>query len=192
VESIVANSKGIYLENEIIKIARFSAESFCYYKSIDPDAGNFYMGKNEVEGQCADYALVFVIEWNKKYPENLAEIVAVNQEKGIKSGSYKVVKKITDEERIDLGIKYYKRNISQWMIPPKKIDGEECSVLFHPEIGFYQLEQSEIYEIKNHFGVDMVVNNSPHVWAKVGDIFVDLCWADIYNKCFIGKDIVMF
>jgi hypothetical protein len=184
--------KYLELENEIIKIAQISAESFSYYKSIDSTVGNFYMGKNEVEGQCSDYALVFVIEWNKRYPENLAEIVAVNQEKDIKSGSYKVMKKLTDEERIALGVKYYKRNISQWMIPPRKIDGKECSVLFHPEIGFYQLEQSEIYEIKQHFGVDMMVNNNPHVWAKVGDISVDPCWADIYNKCFIGKDVISY
>jgi hypothetical protein len=184
--------KYLELENEIIKIAQISAEGFSYYKSIDPTVGNFYVGKNEVEGQCGDYALMFVIEWNKRYPKNLAEIVAVNQEKGIKSGSYKVVKKLTNEERIALGIKYYKRNISQWMRPPLKIDGKECSVLFHPEIGFYQLEQSKIYEIKQHFGVDMVVNNNPHVWAKVGDISVDPCWADIYNKCFIGKDVISY
>lgn len=178
------------IENEIIEIARICAESFSYYKSKNPNAGNRYIGKNEIEGQCSDYALMFVINWNKRYPENVAEIVAVNQEKGIKSGSYKVVKKLTDEELTALGIKYYDRNISNWIRPPQKTDGEECSVLFHPEIGFYQLNQLKVYEVKQHFGVDMVEYKCPHVWAKVGDIAVDPCWADTDNTPFIGKDVI--
>ena len=178
------------LENEIIKIAQISAENFYYCKSKDSDTGNYYVGINEIEGQCSDYALMFVINWNKSYPKNPAEIVTVNQEIDIKPGSYKVVKKLTDEERIALGIKYYKHNVSQWMIPPSIMDSKECSVLFHPEIGFYKLVQSKFYKIIQHFGVDMI-NNGPHTWAKVGDIAVDPCWADIYNKPFIGKDVII-
>jgi hypothetical protein len=179
------------LENEIIEIARSSAESFHYYISENQNAGNNYIGENEIEGQCSDYALMFVINWNKRHPENPAEIVAVNQEMGIKSGSYKVVKKLTEKELIDLGVKYFNCNISQWIIPSQKIDEEECSVLFHPEIGFYQLVQSRIYEVKQHFGFDMV-KKGPHVWAKVGDIAIDPCWADTDNTDFIGEDVIIF
>jgi hypothetical protein len=134
---------------------------------------------------------VFVINWNKEHPENPAEIVAVNQKFNIKSGSYKVVKKLTDKELIDLDMKYFCRNISQWMIPTQKIDGKECFVLFHPEIGFYQLVQSRIYEVKQHFGFDMV-NRGPHVLAKIGDIAIDPCWADTDNTPFIGEDVIIF
>jgi len=176
-------SKVEYLVNEIIRIARISAETFSYYKFKDPNAGNFYKGKNEIEGQCSDYALKFVLLWNEKHQNNKAEIVVVNQEKGIKSGSYKVVKQLTDFD-----IKYMQRNISQ-LIANAIIDEVESLILYHPEIGFYQLIQSEMYETKQHFGVDMV-NKAPHVWAKVGDISVDPCWADIYDTPFIGKDVV--
>jgi len=86
------NSEEKSLKNEIIKIARISAETF-YYKSENQDTGNFYIGENEVEGQCSDYALVFVIHWNNLHPENHAEIVAINQPGFIKPGSHKVVKK---------------------------------------------------------------------------------------------------
>jgi uncharacterized protein YyaL (SSP411 family) len=177
------------LESEIIKIAKSVAEHFTYYKSKSQNAGNYFIGENEIEGQCSDYALLFVIEWNKRHPENTAEMVAENQEKGIKSGSYKVVGKLTDEERIALGIKYYDCNMSQWLKPPLEIDGTEISVLFHPEIGFYKLVQSKKYNIIQHFGVDML-NKAPHTWAKVGDIVVDPCWADTNNTSFIGKDII--
>ncbi|MCL1931985.1 MAG: hypothetical protein FWF55_09220 [Treponema sp.] len=173
-------------ENEIIEIARISAESF-YYKSNAPNVGNYYVGKNEVEGQCSDYALKFVLLWNEKHPENPAEIVTVNQPCYIKSGSYKVVKKITSAD-IDLP-SWWKLDTSQW-IANREIDGVECSVLFHPEIGFYQLVQSEIYEIKQHFGFDMA-NKGQHVWAKIGDIAVDPCWADTDNTPFIGKDVII-
>jgi hypothetical protein len=127
------------IKNEIIKIAQLSAENFSYYKSKNPNAGNIYIGMNEIEGQCSDYALWFVIHWNKAHPENQAEIVAVNQEKGIKSGSYEIVKKTTDQELSDLGIKYFKRNISSWLRLPQTKNEEECSFLFHPKIGIYQL-----------------------------------------------------
>ena len=177
------------LKNDIIKIAKLSAEKFTYYKFKDPNASNNFKGENEIEGQCSDYALFFVNLWNEKHPENLAEIVAVNQEKGIKSGSYKVVGKLTDEERVALGIKYFERDISQWMIPPVQLDKKECSVLFHPEIGFYKLIQNNNYNIIEHFGVDMIKYGLPHTWAKVGDISVDPCWADTADKPFIGIDV---
>jgi hypothetical protein len=179
------------LGSEIIKIAKSVAERFIYYKSKNPNAGNYFVGENEIEGQCSDYALLFVIEWNKRYPKNTAEIVTVNQEKGIKSGSYKVVEKLTDEEPIALGIKYYNRNMSQWFIPPVKTGSTEISVLFHPKMGFYKLVQSKNYDIIQHFGVDMI-NKAPHTWAKVGDIAVDPCWADTDNTPFIGKDIITY
>jgi hypothetical protein len=173
------------LEKEIIEIARICAESF-YYKSENASVNNYYIGNNEIEGKCSDYALMFVIYWNERHPENPAEIVAVNQEKGIKSGSYKVLKKIT-RDALNLP-HWWKLDTSQW-IGNLVLDGVESSVLFHPEIGFYQLVQSKIYEVKQHFGFDMA-NRGPHVWAKVGDIAVDPCWADTDNTPFIGKDVI--
>jgi hypothetical protein len=83
------------IKNKIIETALISAKIFSYYKSENSNAGNFYVGENEIEGQCSDYALDFVIRWNRENPENPAELVAVNQ-KGLQSGSYKVVKEISD------------------------------------------------------------------------------------------------
>jgi len=178
------------VKKEIIRIAKISAEHFSYYKSKEPNAGNFYIGESEVEGQCSDYALLFAILWNDKYPENPAEIVVVNQELNISSGSYKIVKKITDEELIKLGIKYFDHTKSQWLLPPEKKDGEYWLVLFHPKIGFYRLKKSINYEIEKHFGIDMMNYKRPHVWAKIGDIAIDPCWADTNNTPFIGEDVI--
>jgi hypothetical protein len=171
------------LKKEIIKIALFSAKTFSYYKSKNPDAGNFYVGENEIEGQCSDYALVFVNKWNEKHPENQAEIVTINQPWYIESGSHKVIKEIPDFD-----LPAWKRTSSQW-IGRQKIDGIECSILFHPHIGFYQLMLSKTYEVKQHFGFEMS-NKGPHVWAKIGDIAIDPCWADTDNTPFIGEDII--
>jgi hypothetical protein len=38
----------------------------------------------------------------------------------------------------------------------------------------------------------MVVYEAPHVWAKVGKIAVDPCWADTDNTPFIGEDVIAF
>jgi hypothetical protein len=175
------------LKNEIIKIARLSAERFTYYKSENPNANNYYIGENEVEGQCSDYALFFVINWNKKYPDNPAEIVAVNQ-KYINSGSHELVKEVKNNIDFDLP-QWWNLEKSQWFAN-QNIDGVECSILFHPNLGFYKLIQKDIYEVKKHFGYDMAEKGS-HVWAKVGNIAVDPCWADTDNTPFIGEDIIL-
>ena len=103
---------------------------------------------------------------------------------GIKSGSYKIVKKIENFKP-----SFYRPIISCWIVNPSEENDIENTVLYHPELGFYELEQTKCYSIKKHFDEDMI-NGSPHVWAKVGDIVVDPCWADTNNKPFIGIDII--
>jgi len=180
--------------NEIEELAKIAAETFYYYEDRkDAKDGNFYKGKNEIGGQCSDYALKFILLWNEKKPRNSAEIVVANQDTVV-SGSYKVIKKLTDEEKINA-----EPSIPKWMkfdksgyIPNIKINGIESIVFYHsdPKIGFYQLVLSKPYEVIQHFGIDMA-NKGPHVWAKVGDIAVDPCWADtMENTPFIGKDVI--
>ena len=172
------------LEDEITRIARISAETFYYYKSKNPNAGNFYEGKNEIEGQCSDYALDFVIRWNKEYPKNEAEIVVVNQDCGIQSGSYKIIKEVSDLIRW----KCFKE--SGWLKNVSQENGLYIDlVLYHPSLWFYEVEQTKAYEVKTHFGEDMA-KRCPHVWAKIGDIAIDPCWADTDNTPFIGEDII--
>jgi hypothetical protein len=172
------------IKNKIFEIALISARTFSYYKSKNPSAGNFYVGENEIEGQCSDYALDFVIRWNKENPENEAEIVVINQDCGIQSGSYKVVKEISDlVER-----KYFKesgwlKNISQ------RSGGYIDLVLYNSSLRFYEVEQTKAYEVKTHFGQDMTTKG-PHVWEKIGDIAIDPCWADTDDTLFIGEDII--
>jgi hypothetical protein len=172
------------VKKEIIRIAKISAESFSYYKSKEPNAGNFYVGENEIEGQCSDYALLFVINWNKKNPENPAEIVVVNQDCGIQSGSYKIVKEVSDLIRW----KCFKE--SGWLKNVSQGNGVYIDlVLYHPSLWFYEVKQTRAYEVKRHFGENMA-KKGPHVWAKIGDIAIDPCWADTDNTPFIGEDIV--
>jgi len=189
------NTEKQILIKEIEEVAQISAEAIIYYKCKrcveckkcgKISAKNIYQGKSEIEGQCSDYALKFVLLWNEKHPDKLAEIVAVNQEKTIKSGSYKVVKEI-----IDFIPSFYRPITSQWIINPPEENGINNTVLYHPEIGFYEVELTECYVVKRHFDIDMVNNyKCPHVWAKVEDIAVDPCWADTDNKPFVGIDII--
>jgi hypothetical protein len=177
-------SKEEKIKNKIIEIALISAKTFSYYKSKNPNAGNFYVGENEIEAQCSDYALDFVIRWNKENPENEAEIVVINQDIGIQSGSYKVVKEISDLIRW----KCFKE--SGWLKNvPQRNGGYIDLVLYHPSLWFYEMEQTKAYEVKTHFGEDMT-KKGPHVWAKIGDIAIDPCWADTDNINFIGNDII--
>jgi hypothetical protein len=179
----------ILKEEKIKEIALISSKIFSYYKSKNQNAGNFYVGENEIEGQCSDYALDFVIRWNKKNPENKAEIVVVNQDCGIQSGSYKVVKEIPDSIISDLKKKKCFKE-SGWLKNVSKENGEYIDlVLYHPCLWFYEVEQTKSYEVKTHFGKDMTTRG-PHVWAKIGDIAVDPCWADTDNTDFIGEDII--
>ena len=170
------------VEDEIKRVAQIAAESFSYYKSIDRNARNFYKGQNEIEGQCGDYALRFVVLWNELYPDNPAELVAVNQGNAAQSGSYEVVR--TRPEY----------NPSWWDIPVSGFaryiwNGQEVFGIYHPEVGFYELRLSKAYTVTRHFGVDMTDKSQVHVWAKVGDIAVDPTWADTGNTSFIGTNV---
>jgi len=175
------------LIKEIERIAQISAETFTYNKTIDPNARNNYPGNNETEGMCSDYALKFVLDWNESHPENQAEIIVINQPKYfMKNGSYKIVKKIT-----------YDPSRWRWSVPsgfePSQIlqNNDVIPGCYHPKLGFYELNQTKIYTVKIHFGVDMVNEfKGPHVWARVGDIAVDPCWADTDKKPFTGIDII--
>jgi hypothetical protein len=177
------------IKNKIIEIALISAKTFSYYKSKNPNAGNFYVGENEIEGQCSDYALDFVIRWNKENPENEAEIVAINQDYGIQSGSYKVVKKIPNSTISCLTKRKCSKG-SGWLRNVSQGNGRYIDlVLYHHSLGFYEVELTNAYEVKTHFGEDMT-KKGPHAWAKIGDIAVDPCWADTDNTNFIGEDII--
>jgi len=172
--------------NEIIRIASISAKTFFYNnKTLNPNPGNFYVGENEIGGQCSDYALDFVIRWNKEYPENEAEIVVVNQDIGIQSGSYKIVREISDL------IKYKCFKGSGWLKNVSQENGKYIDlVLYHPNLWFYEVVLTKAYEVKTHFGFEMG-KKGPHVWAKVGNIAIDPCWADTDNTPFIGEDITI-
>jgi hypothetical protein len=177
------------LRQKIREAALISAKTFFYRKSKNPNAGNFYVGENEIEGQCSDYALDFVIRWNRENPENKAEIVAVNQDCGIQSGSYKVVREIPDSI-ISEAKKHTRLEESGWLKNLSKGNSNYIDlVLYHPSLGFYEVEQTKAYEVRMHFGEDMT-RRGPHVWAKIGDIAIDPCWADTDNTDFIGEDII--
>ena len=184
------------IENEIIRIAEISAKTFFYNNiTINPDPGNFYVGENEIGGQCSDYALVFATLWNKEYPENEAEIVVVNQDNGIQSGSYKIVREISIEEinnnDIHRAIRWKcLKEESGWLRNVSQEKGEYIDLaLYHPKLGIYEVKQTKAYEVKTHFGEEMA-NKGPHVWAKIGDIAIDPCWADTDKTPFIGEDII--
>ena len=143
------------IENEMIRIATISAETFFYNNiKINPNPGNFYVGENEIGGQCSDYALDFVTRWNKEYHENEAEIVVVNQDCGIQSGSYKIVREVSNFfKELPAFIRSKHSKESGWLFNlPKENGGYIDLVLYHPNLWLYEVKQTSTYEVEAHFG----------------------------------------
>ena len=139
------------MKDEIIRIAIISAKTFLYNNiRINPNPRNFYVGENEIGGQCSDYALDFVIRWNNEYPKNEAEIVVVNQDYGIQSGSYKIVREVSDLIRELPNFKrskYSKESKeSGWILnlPQGNVEYIDL-VLYHQKLWFYEVKQTKAY-----------------------------------------------
>lgn len=132
------------------------------------------------EGQCGDYALMFILNFNKFMKRDVARLVVANN--AIDSGSYRVGRKIDVKK---LGFNGFPSGSSGFLIWNDQI------YLYHPVIGAYELFLERPWTPKKHFGVNMLDKRQVHVWASIGDISVDPTYYDIWPDQFkspLGKD----
>jgi hypothetical protein len=130
-----------------------------YYDHLDPNAKNLVKGKNEIQGQCGDYSLLFALKTG-------ADLIAVNQDNILEDGVYSVV----EENYIDTLVNNLFKN-KEW---PKDINGDPQSGfirnnnelwLYHPKIGMYRLSKLRNYTSKTKI---------THVWNLLDNIEIDV------------------
>jgi hypothetical protein len=165
-----------YLEVIAIKVAK----SIKYYDNKP----NYYIGDNEFEGQCGDYAVLFAIETGANI------IVQQNESVGVKNGTYKL-SRIPDtfENAIQNQLKNSRgENYRSGFFGPWVWAGINYPFLIcHPQIGVFALELTREHTVITHFGINMI-QNGPHVWNELNGQIIDVCWADVHNTSFFGVD----
>lgn len=113
-------------------------------------------------GQCGDYALRFILNYNRYAGANVARLVTTNNP--ILSGTYRVGVR-TDVAK--LGFHGFATGASGFL------NWRGQLYLYHPVLGAYPLFLEERWIPKFHFGVDMLDKKQVHTWASVGDLSVD-------------------
>lgn len=154
-------------------------------KELAVDAAKWFeytTGKmsTEKDGQCGDYALMFVLKFNEYLGSNIARLVVANNP--VDSGTYHVGDKVNVKK---LGFNGFPTGASGFLIWKNQL------YLYHPVIGAYELFLERAWTPKKHFGVNMLDKRQVHVWASVGDISVDPTYFDLWPDQFkspIGKD----
>jgi hypothetical protein len=135
---------------------------------------------NESEGQCGDYALMFILKFNELIGRNVARLVVANNP--VDSGSYRIGTKV---DVAKLGFNGFPSGSSGFLMWRNQL------YLYHPVLGAYELFLEREWTPKKHFGVNMLDKRQVHVWASIGDVSVDPTYYDLWPDQFkspIGKD----
>lgn len=135
---------------------------------------------SEREGQCGDYAVMFILKYNASVGMNVARLVVANNP--IPSGTYRLGEK-TDVAKLGFnGFDSGSSGILDW--------GGQLYI-YHPVLGAYQIFLEATWTPKVHFGVDMLDKQQVHVWASIEDVSVDPTYFDLWPKRFpspLGSD----
>lgn len=124
-------------------------------------------------GQCSDYALKFVLNYNKYAGKNVARLVVANNL--IPSGTYRVGRKANVSKLGFRGFNSGSSGILNW--------GGHLYI-YHPILGAYQIFIEKRWTPKTHFGVNMLNKEQAHVWALIEDVSVDPTYFDLWPKAF--------
>lgn len=153
------------------EIARNTANWFHY------TTGNM---DSEHLGQCGDYAVMFILEYNKYAGQNVARLVTTNNP--IPSGTYRLGEK-TDVAK--LGFHGFPSGVSGFLSWRGQL------YIYHPVLGAYPIFLEKSWTPKFHFGVNMLDKRQVHTWASVGDMSVDPTYFDLWPEMFpspLGMD----
>ena len=161
-------------KGEVSKAKELAVETSKWFK--------YKTGKmsNENEGQCGDYALMFILKFNKFIGKNVARLVVANNP--VDSGSYRVGTKVDVKK---LGFNGFSSGSSGFLKWNNKL------YMYHPVLGAYELFLERAWIPKKHFGINMLDKRQVHVWASIGDVSVDPTYYDEWPDKFkspLGKD----
>jgi len=165
---------------EIEKIAIEVAKSIKYYDNLP----NHFIGENEIEGQCGDYAVLFALRTGA----NL--VIQQNESVGVKNGIYRLVQIPEDFQNAvqNILIEHFGENYRSGFFGPWSWDGIDYHRLIcHPQIGVFYIDLIEEKTIETHFGINME-ENGPHVWNELNGLIIDITWADVWNMPFFETD----
>ena len=132
------------------------------------------------DGQCGDYAALFILKYNQFAEANVARLVTTNNP--IASGTYRLGQK-TDVDK--LGFHGFKNGSSGFLSWQGQL------YIYHPILGAYPLFLMREWTPKFHFGVNMLDIRQVHTWASVGDVSVDPTYFDLWPDEFpspLGTD----
>ena len=131
-------------------------------------------------GQCGDYAVMFIIKYNKYLGKNIARLVTTNNP--VPNGTYRLGKK-TDVEK--LGFNGFASGSSGFLSWNGQL------YVYHPVLGAYPIFLEKAWTPKKHFGVNMLDKRQVHVWATVGKVSIDPTYYDVWPDKFsspLGTD----
>jgi hypothetical protein len=113
-------------------------------------------------GQCGDYAVMFILKYNKYAGKNIARLVTANNP--VPSGTYRLGEKTNVAE---LGFHGFPSGASGFL----KWNGQ--LYIYHPVLGAYPIFLEKSWTPTLHFGVNMLDKKQVHTWASLGDVSVD-------------------
>jgi len=127
---------------------------------------NVYVGPNEIEGQCSDYALMMAIEYN-------AEIVLNNQVSDnffLPDGVYRLVGEYKNQQYLD----YLNTFTYSGLWIDDNNDVERIG-MYHPEIGVWEIE---LIESEKQRTITGSYTDDMHVWNRLNGIMLDAQYID--------------
>lgn len=161
-------------QSNLKKADRFARETAAWFQYTTGPM------KSEHLGQCGDYAVMFVLKYNKYAGKNVARLVVANNP--VPSGTYRLGEKA---DMAQLGFSGFSSGSSGFLYRNGQL------YIFHPILGAYPLFLEKAWTPSFHFGVNMLDITQVHVWASVGNISVDPTYFDLWPDKFpspLGQD----
>lgn len=178
-QTIEAEQKSSVDKNvAMVSLANIVASEFDYYDDISSSAQNVVKGRNEIGGQCGDYALAFVNRWNQDFPNEAKLVIQQQGLKNFPDGIYEVIGKDSQE------LPFLNNRKTSMLYKWNNVLG-----VGHPQIGGYKIRLVQKVHIKSHFGLPNWENNGPHVWVVINDTSIDPTYVDLGVTPVIGRDL---
>jgi hypothetical protein len=132
------------------------------------------------QGQCGDYAVMFIVKYNESVGMNAARLVTTNNP--IPNGTYKLGEKVDVSK---LGFKGFPSGSSGFLKWGTQL------YVYHPILGAYPIYLEKSWTPKFHFGVDMLDKKQVHTWASIDQVSVDPTYFGLWPDRFpspLGAD----
>lgn len=127
------------------------------------------------QGQCGDYAVMFIVKYNAAAGKNSARLVTTNNP--IPNGTYRLGEK-TDVAKLGFfGFNSGSSGFLNWL-------GQ--LYIYHPTLGAYPIFLDKAWTPKVHFGINMLDKTQVHTWASIDDVSVDPTYFDLWPNKFLS------